>query len=49
MKTAKLDWQLTWVIIASPFAYVTILCSLVGYGPATARKWAKHCGLPWCF
>ena len=40
-------WQWAWLLIGLPFAYATVLCSLIGFGPREAARWAKHCGLPW--
>jgi len=41
------SWAWFWCIIAAPFGYITVLCSLIGLGPKKAKNWAKHCGLPW--
>ena len=47
MKPLLYWWGWLWIIIALPFGYATVLCSLIGFGPKTAKKWAKQNGLPW--
>jgi hypothetical protein len=47
VRLGGLSWAWAWCLIALPFGYVIVLCSLVGRGPRDAAKWAKHCGLPW--
>jgi len=45
MVKLKKAWLWLWLIVAAPFACVTVFCSFMANGPKVARRWAEHLGL----